>query len=152
MATPNPIRRSHVHMTPPPMEKGMKRMIVILQLMGMIEATIIIVTIVTPLLPFETTRLTYTNLRLILIVITIINTIKLQSPILFLLNLQQETLLILKRQLTCLIDSMLKAASCQKREMILLQTRSTICCRTSFQLDANSTQRTGCGDFSSDVL
>ncbi|RAO71167.1 uncharacterized protein BHQ10_007179 [Talaromyces amestolkiae] len=152
MATPNPIRRSHVHMTPPPMEKGMKRMIVILQLMEMIEATIIIVTIVTLLLPFETTRLTYTNLRLILIVITIINTIKLQSPILFLLNLQQETLLILKRQLTCLIDSMLKAASCQKREMILLQTRSTICCRTSFQLDANSTQRTGCGDLSSDVL
>lgn len=147
MATPKPTRRSHVHMTPPPMEKGMKRMIVIPQLMEMIEATTIIITIiVTLLLPFETTRLIHTNLRLILIVITIINTTKLQSLILFLLILQPGTLLTLKRQLTCLIDSMLKAVSCQKREMILLQTRSTTCCRTSFQLDVNNAQRTGCGD------
>jgi hypothetical protein len=155
MATPKSTKRNHVHMTPP-MEKDMKRMIAIPLLMAMIEAVITTITIVTLPLPFETSnRLTHMSLHLILIVITItitITTIKLQSPILFLLLvLQHGILLILKRQLIYLIDSMRKAVNCRKREMIRLPTQLTTCCRTSFQLGDKSVQRTGCGNLLSDV-
>lgn len=154
MATPKSTKRNHVHMTPP-MEKDMKRMIAIPLLMAMIEAIITTITIVTLPLPFETRhRLTHMSLHLILIVITItITTIKLQSPILFLLLvLQHGILLILKRQSIYLIDSMREAVNCQKREMIRLPTQLITCCRTSFQLGDKSVQRTGCGNLLFDVL
>ena len=124
MATPKPTKTNYVYMTPP-MEKDMKRMIAIPQLMAMIEAIIATITIVTLLLPFESIHPTYMSLYLILIAITItITTIKLQSPILLLLLvLQQEIPLILRRQLICLIGSMPKDASCQKRGMIRSQTQ-----------------------------
>lgn len=124
MATPKPTKTNHVHMMTPPMEKDMKRMIAIPQLMAMIEATIVTITIVTLLLLFESIRLTYMSLRLLLIATTITTIIKLQSPILLLLLvLQHGTPLILRRQLICLIGSMPKAASCQKRGMIRSRTR-----------------------------
>lgn len=124
MEMPKPTKTNRVHMTPP-MEKDMKRMIAIPQLMAMIEAIIAAITIVTILLPFESIRLTYMSLRLILIAITIaITTIKLQSPILLLLLVRQHGIpLILKRQSICLLDLMPRDASCQKRGMIRSQTQ-----------------------------
>lgn len=132
------------------MEKGMRRMIAIQQLMVMIEASITSITIVTLLLLFEIrTHLIHMSLHLIAIVITItITATKLLSPILFLLLvLRQGIPLILKQLSIYLIDSMRKAVNCQRRGMDRLQTQLTTCCKPFFHLDDHkSVRRTGRGN------
>jgi hypothetical protein len=149
MATQKPRKRSHVQMILP-MEKGMRRMIAIQQLMVMIEASITSITIVTLLHLFEIrTHLIHMSLHLIAIVITItITATKPLSPTLFLPLVLQHGIPLIQKQLSIyLIDSMLKAVNCQRRGIDRLQTQLTTCCRTFFHLDDHkSVQQTGCGN------